>query len=134
MKLKRHRLESSKREKRVGLCKFGKEWPRHRLFVAGFSPVGWARPGTTPTSPKISSSSRSRGWWVVRMAVAAGVVASQVATAEAYSLASASAHEVHVEAAAETAAEAVADSAVLSCLAKCAEPPAAHGALRAQRA
>ena len=63
---------------------------------------------------------------MVRMAVAAGVVASQVATAEAYSLASASAHEVHVEAAAETAAEAVADSAVLSCLAKCAEPPAAH--------
>merc|ERR1719421_2693852 len=56
------------------------------------------------------------------MAVAAGVVASQVATAEAYSLASASAQEVHVEA----AAEAVADSAVLSCLAKCAEPPAAH--------
>ena len=37
------------------------------------------------------------------MAVAAGVVASQVATAEAYSLASASAHEVHVEPAAETA-------------------------------
>ena len=63
---------------------------------------------------------------MVRMAVAAGVVASQVATAEAYSLASASAQEVHVEAAAETAAEAVADSAVLSCLAKCAEPPAAH--------
>ena len=38
MKLKRHRyrLESNKREKRVGLCKFGKEWPRHKALRGRF--------------------------------------------------------------------------------------------------
>ena len=36
MKLKRHRLESNKREKRVGLCKFGKKWPRHKALRGRF--------------------------------------------------------------------------------------------------